>query len=69
MKVCRFSWNIGFGRVALAAAFGSVSKKSWRGYQGGGSPSEIMYEALGAIYLERDVPDRVDGVLYRKEGT
>lgn len=28
-----------------------------------------MYEALGAIYLERDVPDRVDGVLYRKEGT
>lgn len=26
-----------------------------------------MYEALGAIYLWRDVPDRVDGVLYRKE--
>lgn len=29
---------------------------------------EIMYEALGAIYLKRDVPDRVDGALYRKEG-
>ncbi|KAK9879117.1 hypothetical protein WA026_003960 [Henosepilachna vigintioctopunctata] len=30
------------------------------------SSGEIMYEALGAIYLRRDVPDRVDGVLYRK---
>lgn len=26
-----------------------------------------MYEALGAIYLRRDVPDRVDGVLYRRK--
>lgn len=29
--------------------------------------SEIMYEALGAIYLQRDVLDRVVGVLYRME--
>lgn len=39
------------------------------GEEEGVSSREIMYEALGAIYLDRDVPDRVDGVLYRKEGT
>lgn len=67
------SRNIGFGRAALAVAFGPVSKnsKGGLGEEGGigESSREIMYEALGAIYLERDVPDRVDGVLYRKEGT
>lgn len=64
-----------FSRVAVVVAFGGakpapVSKKKL-GWGAGRhrSSSEIMYEALGAIYLGRDVPDRVDGVLYRKEGT